>query len=79
MVENKNQFTLKKSTYCSCHRAIDHLNRGTMDLSGLEMLIMDEADEMLKMGFQEDLETLLKDTPQNRQTALFFSNHSCIH
>jgi ATP-dependent RNA helicase DeaD len=52
-------------------RAIDHLNRGTIDLSHLEMLIMDEADEMLKMGFQEDLETLLKDTPQERQTALF--------
>src|SRR5690554_942601 len=52
-------------------RAIDHLNRKTIDLSHLEMLIMDEADEMLKMGFQEDLETLLKDTPQDRQTALF--------
>ena len=52
-------------------RAIDHLNRGTIDLSGLRMLIMDEADEMLKMGFQDDLETLLKDTPQERQTALF--------
>ncbi len=52
-------------------RAIDHLNRKTMDLSHLHMLIMDEADEMLKMGFQEDLETLLKDTPQERQTALF--------
>jgi ATP-dependent RNA helicase DeaD len=52
-------------------RAIDHLNRGTIDLSHLDMLIMDEADEMLKMGFQDDLETLLKDTPQERQTALF--------
>ncbi len=52
-------------------RAIDHLNRKTIDLSHLDMLIMDEADEMLKMGFQEDLETLLKDTPQDRQTALF--------
>lgn len=52
-------------------RAIDHLNRKTIDLSHLNMLIMDEADEMLKMGFQEDLETLLKDTPQDRQTALF--------
>ena len=52
-------------------RAIDHLERKTMDLSHLEMLVMDEADEMLKMGFQEDLEKLLKDTPQERQTALF--------
>ena len=52
-------------------RAIDHLERKTIDLSHLKMLVMDEADEMLKMGFQEDLERLLKDTPQDRQTALF--------
>jgi len=52
-------------------RAIDHLERGTMDFSHLEILVMDEADEMLKMGFQEDLERLLKDTPASRQTALF--------
>ena len=52
-------------------RAIDHLDRGTLDFSHLKVLVMDEADEMLKMGFQEDLERLLKDTPQERQTALF--------
>jgi len=52
-------------------RAIDHLDRKTMDFSNLKILVMDEADEMLKMGFQEDLERLLKDTPTNRQTALF--------
>ena len=52
-------------------RAIDHLNRGTVDFSHLKVLVLDEADEMLKMGFQEDLETLLKDTPSTRQTALF--------
>ncbi|MDX9692198.1 MAG: DEAD/DEAH box helicase, partial [Acholeplasmataceae bacterium] len=52
-------------------RAIDHLERKTIDFSNLKILVMDEADEMLKMGFQEDLEKLLKDTPQNRQTALF--------
>lgn len=52
-------------------RAIDHLERKTMDFSNLKVLVMDEADEMLKMGFQEDLEKLLKDTPQERQTALF--------
>jgi len=52
-------------------RAIDHLERKTIDLTQLKMLILDEADEMLKMGFQEDLEKLLKDTPKTRQTALF--------
>jgi ATP-dependent RNA helicase DeaD len=52
-------------------RAIDHLDRKTLDFSNLKILVMDEADEMLKMGFQEDLERLLKDTPQERQTALF--------
>jgi ATP-dependent RNA helicase DeaD len=52
-------------------RAIDHLDRKTMDLSNLKILVLDEADEMLKMGFQEDLEKLLKDTPRERQTALF--------
>ncbi len=52
-------------------RAIDHQDRGTIDFSRVKVLVMDEADEMLKMGFQEDLERLLKDTPSERQTALF--------
>ena len=52
-------------------RAIDHQDRGTIDFSHVKILVMDEADEMLKMGFQEDLERLLKDTPSERQTALF--------
>jgi ATP-dependent RNA helicase DeaD len=52
-------------------RAIDHLNRQTVDFKNLKVLVLDEADEMLKMGFQEDLETLLRDTPRERQTALF--------
>jgi ATP-dependent RNA helicase DeaD len=52
-------------------RTIDHLQRKTIDFSSLKVLVMDEADEMLKMGFQEDLETILKDTPKERQTALF--------
>jgi len=52
-------------------RAIDHQERKTVDFSNLKVLVMDEADEMLKMGFQEDLEKLLKDTPESRQTALF--------
>ena len=52
-------------------RAIDHLDRQTLDFSHLKVLVLDEADEMLKMGFQEDLERLLKDAPTDRQTALF--------
>jgi ATP-dependent RNA helicase DeaD len=52
-------------------RALDHLKRGSLDLSHLEMLILDEADEMLDMGFAEDLDALLEATPATRQTALF--------
>jgi ATP-dependent RNA helicase DeaD len=52
-------------------RALDHLRRGTLDLSGIESLVLDEADEMLDMGFAEDLEALLDATPGERQTALF--------
>lgn len=52
-------------------RIIDHINRDTVDLSGLKMLTLDEADEMLKMGFQEDLEYILQVVPKERQTVLF--------
>lgn len=52
-------------------RIIDHMTRGTLNFESLSMLVMDEADEMLKMGFQEELETILKDTPKTRQTVLF--------
>lgn len=52
-------------------RIIDHMERKTIDFTNLKRLVLDEADEMLKMGFQEDLETILKDTPQDRQTVLF--------
>lgn len=52
-------------------RIIDHMERKKVDLSHLNILALDEADEMLKMGFQEDLETILKDTPSTRQTVLF--------
>lgn len=52
-------------------RIIDHMNRGTIDLTDLSILTFDEADEMLKMGFQDDIETILKDTPSERQTVLF--------
>ncbi|RXZ41176.1 DEAD/DEAH box helicase, partial [Agromyces binzhouensis] len=52
-------------------RVIDHLDKGTLDLSGLKYLVLDEADEMLKMGFAEDVETILADTPDEKQVALF--------
>lgn len=52
-------------------RIIDHMERKTLDFSNLSTLVLDEADEMLKMGFQEDLETILRDTPLTRQTVLF--------
>ena len=52
-------------------RIIDHMNRKTLRFGSLRKLVLDEADEMLKMGFQEDLETILKETPEDRQTVLF--------
>ncbi len=52
-------------------RAIDLLNRGNLDLGRIEDLVLDEADEMLDMGFAEDLETLLSALPEQRRTALF--------
>jgi ATP-dependent RNA helicase DeaD len=52
-------------------RIIDHLEKGTLDLSELQYLVLDEADEMLKMGFAEDVETILAETPDTKQVALF--------
>ncbi|GAB2980767.1 DEAD/DEAH box helicase [Nocardioides montaniterrae] len=52
-------------------RIMDHLEKGTLDLSELRFLVLDEADEMLNMGFAEDVETILKDTPKDKQVALF--------
>jgi ATP-dependent RNA helicase DeaD len=52
-------------------RALDHIARGTLKLSGLEIVVLDEADEMLDMGFAEDIEAILGNTPESRQTALF--------
>jgi ATP-dependent RNA helicase DeaD len=52
-------------------RIMDHLDKGTLDLSALKYLVLDEADEMLKMGFAEDVETILADTPDDKQIALF--------
>ena len=52
-------------------RLLDHLRRRTLDLSRVRMVVLDEADEMLDMGFIEDVESILKDTPESRQTLLF--------
>ncbi|SDB93676.1 ATP-dependent RNA helicase CsdA [Raineyella antarctica] len=52
-------------------RIMDHLERGTLDLSELRYLVLDEADEMLNMGFAEDVEKILADTPADKQVALF--------
>ncbi|HSK23872.1 MAG TPA: DEAD/DEAH box helicase [Egicoccus sp.] len=52
-------------------RAIDHLSRGTLDLSDVAVVVLDEADEMLDMGFHEDLEAILDEAPIERQTVLF--------
>jgi ATP-dependent RNA helicase DeaD len=52
-------------------RIMDHLDKGTLDLTKLRFLVLDEADEMLNMGFAEDVETILAETPDDKQVALF--------
>jgi ATP-dependent RNA helicase DeaD len=52
-------------------RVIDHMNRGTLKLTGLTLLVLDEADEMLRMGFIDAVESILEQTPPQRQVALF--------
>ncbi|NUP74996.1 MAG: DEAD/DEAH box helicase, partial [Sinomonas sp.] len=52
-------------------RVIDHLEKGSLDLSGLQYLVLDEADEMLRMGFADDVERIFQETPEGRQVALF--------
>lgn len=52
-------------------RVMDHMRRGSLDLSGVKVAVLDEADEMLDMGFRDDIEEILKATPEERQTALF--------
>ncbi|MGW6447595.1 DEAD/DEAH box helicase [Lentzea sp. NPDC055074] len=52
-------------------RAIDHLQRGTLQLGDLQVVVLDEADEMLDMGFAEDIDAILSETPAERQTVLF--------
>ena len=52
-------------------RIMDHMRKGTLDLTGLKALVLDEADEMLRMGFVDDVEWILEKTPEERQMALF--------
>ena len=52
-------------------RIMDHLDKGTLDLTELRFLVLDEADEMLNMGFADDVETILADTPADKNVALF--------
>ena len=52
-------------------RLVDHLKRGSLNLSGLEAVVLDEADEMLDLGFAEDLDTILSGAPKTKQTLMF--------
>jgi len=57
-------------------RIQDHLNRGTLDLSGITCLVLDEADEMLRMGFVDEVEAIMASTPDQRQMALYSATMS---
>lgn len=52
-------------------RLVDHIRRGSLDMDGLSAVVLDEADEMLNMGFREELETILEAAPQERRTLMF--------
>ena len=57
-------------------RVMDHMERNTLKLDNVKMMILDEADEMLDMGFREDIESILQDMPEERQTILFSATMS---
>ena len=57
-------------------RVMDHMERNTLKLDNVRMMILDEADEMLDMGFREDIESILEDMPEERQTILFSATMS---
>ena len=57
-------------------RVMDHMRRRTLKLDELKLMVLDEADEMLNMGFREDIETILKDVPEERTTVLFSATMS---
>ena len=57
-------------------RLMDHMRRGTLKMDYVKIVVLDEADEMLDMGFREDIELILRDTPEHRQTLLFSATMS---
>ena len=57
-------------------RMLDHIRRGTIKLGGVKVAVLDEADEMLDMGFRNDIQDILKNTPKSRQTVLFSATMS---
>lgn len=57
-------------------RVMDHMRRKTVKFDNVAMVVLDEADEMLDMGFREDMETILTDTPKDRQTVMFSATMS---
>jgi len=57
-------------------RVMDHMERKTLKMDGVKMIVLDEADEMLDMGFREDIETIMKRIPKERQTILFSATMS---
>ena len=57
-------------------RVMDHMRRGTLKMNNVQIMVLDEADEMLDMGFREDIETILEDMPEERQTLLFSATMS---
>ena len=57
-------------------RVMDHMRRGTLKMNNVRIMVLDEADEMLDMGFREDIETVLQDMPEDRQTLLFSATMS---
>ncbi|HBG49117.1 MAG TPA: RNA helicase [Cyanobacteria bacterium UBA9971] len=52
-------------------RTMDHMRRGSIKMNAVKIIVLDEADEMLDMGFRDDMEVILKDTPETRQTVMF--------
>jgi ATP-dependent RNA helicase DeaD len=59
-------------------RVMDHMERRTLKMDGVKMIVLDEADEMLDMGFREDIETIMKRIPKERQTILFSATMSRV-
>lgn len=57
-------------------RVIDLIKRRKLKLGHVEYVVLDEADEMLNMGFKDDLDTILSETPKEKRTLLFFSNYA---